>query len=297
MGSWPAAAARAGVQRRGDRAPDGTRTPAPASRGVSTPSAGRSSTRAGAGWRRCFRAGRRAVSEPLERGGSLGDRRLRNTQIEVSVRTCSPGSGGVRLHRRAGLRPDDLTMHDGIPVTRPIRTLVDLAARAGARRHRADGQRGGSTRPGRSRDPARTRSGPTAASGASRGCGRCSTAAPSASRGPSLERRFLRARRAGGAARAADAAVAQRLRGRLLLARPRARRRDRRPALSPHAGRAGAGPACATRPTPPPGSPSSASPTRRSTSSPATCVETLRAVGRPPRGGRRGLSAAAARGA
>ena len=37
----------------------------------------------------------------------------------------------------------------------------------------------------------------------------------------------------------ADAGLRQRLQGRLLLARPRPRRRDRRPALPPHAGRAG----------------------------------------------------------
>jgi very-short-patch-repair endonuclease len=34
----------------------------------------------------------------------------------------------VRVHRRAGLRDVDLTRQDGIPITRPIRTIVDMAA-------------------------------------------------------------------------------------------------------------------------------------------------------------------------
>lgn len=50
------------------------------------------------------------------------------TQVDVSVRTCSHREvAGVRLHRRGGLRPDDVTTHEGIPVTTPIQTLIDLA--------------------------------------------------------------------------------------------------------------------------------------------------------------------------
>jgi very-short-patch-repair endonuclease len=50
--------------------------------------------------------------------------------IEVTI----PGNGrrrpsGVIVHRRAGLAPGDVTVRDGIPVTTPICTLVDLAAR------------------------------------------------------------------------------------------------------------------------------------------------------------------------
>jgi very-short-patch-repair endonuclease len=51
--------------------------------------------------------------------------------IDVSVRTCSDrgrGNAGVRVHRRAGLRAGDLAVRDGIPVTTPVQTLVDLAA-------------------------------------------------------------------------------------------------------------------------------------------------------------------------
>lgn len=50
------------------------------------------------------------------------------TQVDVSVRTCSHREVvGVRLHRRGGLRADDVTVHDGIPVTTPIQTLIELA--------------------------------------------------------------------------------------------------------------------------------------------------------------------------
>jgi very-short-patch-repair endonuclease len=52
--------------------------------------------------------------------------------IEVSVRTClKRDRSRVRVHRRAGLRDFDLTVRGGIPVTSPIRTLIDLAASSG----------------------------------------------------------------------------------------------------------------------------------------------------------------------
>jgi very-short-patch-repair endonuclease len=50
--------------------------------------------------------------------------------VEVSVRTCNPRRvAGARVHRRAGLRDSDLTRRDGIPVTNPTGTIVDMAAR------------------------------------------------------------------------------------------------------------------------------------------------------------------------
>jgi very-short-patch-repair endonuclease len=50
------------------------------------------------------------------------------TRVDVSVRTCSHREVvGVRVHRRPGLRSDDVTVHDGIPETTPVQTLVDLA--------------------------------------------------------------------------------------------------------------------------------------------------------------------------
>jgi very-short-patch-repair endonuclease len=57
------------------------------------------------------------------------------TQVDVSVRTCSHREvTGVRLHRRGGLRPEDVTTHEGIPVTTPIQTLIDLAGEMNDRR-------------------------------------------------------------------------------------------------------------------------------------------------------------------
>lgn len=57
------------------------------------------------------------------------------TQVDVSVRTCSHREvAGVRLHRRGGLRPGDVTVHEGIPVTTPIQTLIDLASEMDDRR-------------------------------------------------------------------------------------------------------------------------------------------------------------------
>ena len=50
--------------------------------------------------------------------------------IEVSVPSRrSPRPAGVVVHRRQGLSAEDFTQHAGIPVTTPVRTLVDLATR------------------------------------------------------------------------------------------------------------------------------------------------------------------------
>jgi hypothetical protein len=51
-------------------------------------------------------------------------------QIEVSV----PGSRfprrpGIKIHRRSALCAGDVTRHHGVPVTTPIATLIDIAAR------------------------------------------------------------------------------------------------------------------------------------------------------------------------
>jgi very-short-patch-repair endonuclease len=50
--------------------------------------------------------------------------------VEVSLptgrRTRQPG---IRAHRRAALRPDEVTEHEGVAVTSPIRTLIDQATR------------------------------------------------------------------------------------------------------------------------------------------------------------------------
>ena len=43
--------------------------------------------------------------------------------IAAAVRT----SPGIRVHRRPTLPREDLTVHEGIPITTPARTLIDLA--------------------------------------------------------------------------------------------------------------------------------------------------------------------------
>jgi AbiEi antitoxin C-terminal domain len=52
------------------------------------------------------------------------------TGIEVSVPTPrDPRRPGIVAHRRVALGADDMTIRNGIPVTTPICTLVDIAAR------------------------------------------------------------------------------------------------------------------------------------------------------------------------
>ena len=52
----------------------------------------------------------------------------RRGQIDVSIRRrCRHRRRGIRAMSRLSLRQDDITLRDGIPVTSPARTLVDLA--------------------------------------------------------------------------------------------------------------------------------------------------------------------------
>jgi very-short-patch-repair endonuclease len=57
------------------------------------------------------------------------DLRRPGTVIDVSVPTRSGRERrpGLRIHRRAALRPDDVSVHRGIPVTTPARTIIDLS--------------------------------------------------------------------------------------------------------------------------------------------------------------------------
>lgn len=64
--------------------------------------------------------------------GALWGIRPASARLEVSV----VGSGkrrarGITIHRRPGLRPDQVTRCHGIPVTTPICTLIDIAVRLG----------------------------------------------------------------------------------------------------------------------------------------------------------------------
>jgi very-short-patch-repair endonuclease len=52
--------------------------------------------------------------------------------VQVSVPSCSARRRpGVRVHRRPGLAPKDITIRHGIPVTSPVQTFLDLATRHG----------------------------------------------------------------------------------------------------------------------------------------------------------------------
>jgi very-short-patch-repair endonuclease len=52
------------------------------------------------------------------------------SRLEVSVATAAKRDPeGVIVHRRPGLRQDELTSYHGIPVTSPTRTLIDIALR------------------------------------------------------------------------------------------------------------------------------------------------------------------------
>jgi very-short-patch-repair endonuclease len=60
-------------------------------------------------------------------------RKDRARVIEVSVRATVRRSPGVRVHRRSALAQADISCRDGIPVTSPACTLIDLAPRLGER--------------------------------------------------------------------------------------------------------------------------------------------------------------------
>jgi very-short-patch-repair endonuclease len=51
----------------------------------------------------------------------------RHPQVTVPG-SAKPAHPGVRVHRSARLGPDEIARHQGIPLTSPARTLVDLAA-------------------------------------------------------------------------------------------------------------------------------------------------------------------------
>ena len=60
-----------------------------------------------------------AVLSPWAAGAHWGVVAGGCTLVDVSVRTCSHREvAGVRLHRRGGLRPQDVATHEGIPVIR-----------------------------------------------------------------------------------------------------------------------------------------------------------------------------------
>jgi very-short-patch-repair endonuclease len=63
------------------------------------------------------------------RGGSVAP----ETPVDVSVsgRGGKAGRRGVRLHRSVTLRPNHVTLREGVPVTTPARTIADLGRSVG----------------------------------------------------------------------------------------------------------------------------------------------------------------------
>jgi very-short-patch-repair endonuclease len=75
-------------------------------------------------------SGRGAALSHAAAAAHWGLRPSAATRIDVTVPT---GAGrrarkGIRLHRCPALLPQETTLHEGIPVTTPARTLLDLAA-------------------------------------------------------------------------------------------------------------------------------------------------------------------------
>lgn len=72
--------------------------------------------------------GSRAALSHRSAAAMWGFGREREGEIEVSVPYTSPHRRpGITVHRRPKLREEDVTVRNGIPVTAPVRTLIDLA--------------------------------------------------------------------------------------------------------------------------------------------------------------------------
>jgi very-short-patch-repair endonuclease len=68
-----------------------------------------------------------AAAWDLRRPGGVID-------VSVPTRAGRERRRGVRIHRRDALTPDEVTVHRGIPVTTPARTIVDLSRSLKGRR-------------------------------------------------------------------------------------------------------------------------------------------------------------------
>ncbi|HEX2468076.1 MAG TPA: DUF559 domain-containing protein [Solirubrobacterales bacterium] len=74
--------------------------------------------------------GPRAVLSHESAAALWGIRNAERTEIEISLPAQSGlRRQGVEIHRRLQLQPDDLATRHNIPVTKPVRTLIDLAPR------------------------------------------------------------------------------------------------------------------------------------------------------------------------
>ena len=78
--------------------------------------------------------GEGAVLSHASAAAFWGLRRSDAERIDISVRRSGREKrDGLRIHRPRTLRPDEITTRDGIPVTTPARTVLDLAATLGRR--------------------------------------------------------------------------------------------------------------------------------------------------------------------
>ena len=168
-------------------------------------------------------------------------------RIEVTVAAPRrPRRDGITVHRRERMRPDEVALRRGIPVTNPVRTLVDLAARFDREPLEAavnSAVGAGLTRPERLRaaldDHARQPG--------VRALGRLLDAHTFRLTDSRLERLFIPVAIRAGLPRPLYPGARQRLPRRLLLAGPGAGRRDRRQRLSPHGRPGDQGPAARQR--------------------------------------------------
>lgn len=58
----------------------------------------------------------------------LLSRRPGSAPVDVVTESYRRSRPGIRYHRTRGLQPDELTLLDGVPITTPARTILDLAA-------------------------------------------------------------------------------------------------------------------------------------------------------------------------
>jgi very-short-patch-repair endonuclease len=79
-----------------------------------------------------LRCGPNAMLSHATAAAAWGIRHQRKGPIEISVMAGCPRPRGIRVHRRSDVRPVDTRVIDGIPVSSPCLTLVDLAARLDA---------------------------------------------------------------------------------------------------------------------------------------------------------------------
>jgi hypothetical protein len=78
--------------------------------------------------------GENAVLSHASAAALWGMRSSDAERTDITVRRSGREKrSGLRIHRPRTLRPDEVTTHEGVPVTTPARTILDLAAMLGRR--------------------------------------------------------------------------------------------------------------------------------------------------------------------